>query len=90
MNQAGGDKTAGSHFEERTFFTEVMGCVTFVIEIISQFTLRLVEGTSWYYVNYKQAVPFTYDDYIAVLGHTENLPSVHHSVYLSNVSIQRF
>lgn len=66
-----GSAGGGSHFESRTYFTEIMTGVTYGIGVVSQFSLGLLFDTGWYDVNFDKAEPFTYGEYRAVLGHEE-------------------
>lgn len=71
LEDGGGGGTAGTHFEARTYFTELMCGITFGIGIISQFSLGLLHDTGWYDVNFDKTEPFAYGDYRSVLGETK-------------------
>ena len=56
-----GEGCTGSHFDERLFFTELMGPVfSGTSDVLSPLTLALLEDSGWYRINYEgsQVSPF--------------------------------
>jgi len=58
LENQGGSGSAGSHFERRIFGSEYMTASQMNDQRISYLTLKLLESTGWYQVNYGMADPF--------------------------------
>ncbi|CAD8063028.1 unnamed protein product [Paramecium sonneborni] len=58
LEENGGQDIAGFHWERVTFGNEIMTGDPFPDQVISEFTLALLEGTGWYLPNYTYAQNF--------------------------------
>ncbi|CAK75566.1 unnamed protein product (macronuclear) [Paramecium tetraurelia] len=58
LEENGGQDIAGFHWERITFGNEIMTGDPFPDQVISEFTLALLEGTGWYLPNYTYAQIF--------------------------------
>lgn len=72
IEDAGGSGTAGSHWEERVFYTELMVGTTFGYARISDVTLCALEDTGWYDVDHAKAEPLEWGDFMSIKGATRN------------------
>uniref|UniRef100_A0A7R9W347 EGF-like domain-containing protein n=1 Tax=Pseudictyota dubia TaxID=2749911 RepID=A0A7R9W347_9STRA len=60
-NQPTSESCFGSHFDERLFFTELMGPVySSFSNALSPMTMAFFEDSSWYIANYSASVPSTF------------------------------
>jgi hypothetical protein len=62
--------TVGSHWEGRTYYTEVMTGTTFGYASISPVTMTALEDTGWYECNMSLAEPLLWGDYRSIVGAT--------------------
>jgi hypothetical protein len=70
IEDGGGTGTAGSHWESRAYYTEIMGGVAFGYASISAITLAALRDTGWYGVSMDLAEPLPWGDYRSVRGAT--------------------
>lgn len=64
----GDSGTAGSHWEARVFFTELMTGASIGYARISDVTLCALEDSGWYEVNHSVAEPLEWGDYRSIRG----------------------
>jgi leishmanolysin len=70
LEDNGDEGTLGSHWEGRTYFTELMTAASFGHSWISEISLAALEDTGWYGVNYKYAESLAWGDYRSIRGRT--------------------
>ena len=68
LEDGGGDITAGSHWESRVFYTELMVGATVGYARISHVTLTALEDTGWYDVDFSRAEMHEWGNYKSILG----------------------
>jgi hypothetical protein len=68
IEDSGGTGTVGSHWEGRTFYTEVMIGTTFGWASISPVSLSALWDTGWYWPNMSLAEPLLWGDYRSIIG----------------------
>jgi hypothetical protein len=68
LEDGGGEGTAGSHFEGRLYFEELMAGWTSGPASISEFCLSALEDTGWYGVNYSYSEALMFGDYRSIVG----------------------
>jgi hypothetical protein len=66
----GGTGTAGSHWEGRKFYSELMIGTAFGSGSISPVSLAALEDMGWYWANMSLAEPLLRGDYRAIIGAT--------------------
>ena len=72
MEDYGGQGTAGSHWEFRTYYTELMVGITTAYARISDVTLTALDDTGWYDVDYSQSEMLEWGDYRSIAGKTKS------------------
>lgn len=60
LEEAGGDGSAFSHWDERIFHTEVMAATLTSLPVLSSMTLALLEDSGWYRPIYSKTGDFTF------------------------------
>jgi hypothetical protein len=68
IEDTGGGGTAGSHWEGRTFYTEVMIGTMLGWTSISPVSLSALWDTGWYWPNMNLAEPLVWGDYRSIIG----------------------
>ena len=58
VEDGGGSGSAGSHWEKVVLGNEVMVANQVANPVVSKFTLKLMEDSGWYQINYSMAEPF--------------------------------
>jgi hypothetical protein len=68
----GGSGTAGSHWEGRTFYTEVMTGITYGYGRISDITFTALEDTGWYSVNYSKSEILEWGNWKSIINESRS------------------
>jgi hypothetical protein len=68
IEDQGGQGTAGSHWEGRVFFGELMGGWSMGYSSISELSLAALQDTGWYSVDHSLAEPLPWGDYRSIVG----------------------
>jgi len=58
VENAGGEGSAGSHWEKVVLGNEIMVADQVANPVLSHFTLKLLEDSGWYQINYNMAEPY--------------------------------
>jgi hypothetical protein len=72
LEDTGGTGTAGSHWELRTYYSELMVGITFGYGRISEVTLTALEDTGWYQFDKTKAEPLEWGDWRSIRGMTRD------------------
>lgn len=76
LEDGGGEGTAGSHWEQRTFMNEYMTGTSVEFPVVSDITLALFKDTGWYDISpsaYKKLAPLLWGKNMYVLKDSKNL-----------------
>jgi len=71
LENNGGSGTAGSHLEGRVYFSDVMTGTTYGYSRLSAISLKALEDSGWYSINYSYCEPLEYGDYRSIIGQTQ-------------------